>query len=362
MKRIIYHLPFEINKKRFSASQIRPIKILEAFEKAGFEVDVIEGSGNKRKLMIHKVKHNIRVGIKYDFLYSESSTMPTLLTEKHHLPIHPFLDFSFFSFCKQNGIKIGLFYRDIYWCFKEFDTSWKSCIARYFYKYDLFKYKQLVNVLFVPSIKMLDYLPFNLNLTTYSLPSGLHEKILVKSHCNSQIRILYVGGIGEHYDLKMLFKIIGKHEKYNLTVCCRESEWDEVREEYNEFLNDRISIVHLSGDDIVDLYSNADIFCLFMKPDKYWEFAVPYKLFEAIGYGCPILASKGTWVADFIQRNDVGFVCEYDENMLFDVLDNLAEKTELLDACIKKIKSVAIENTWEKRVLYIEQCLKKEYI
>ena len=53
-----------------------------------------------------------------NFLYSESSTMPTSLTEPHHMPTHPFLDFSFFYFCKRNGIKIGLFYRDIYWKFE----------------------------------------------------------------------------------------------------------------------------------------------------------------------------------------------------------------------------------------------------
>lgn len=42
MKRIIFHLPNKIDKNRFSASQIRPMKIIEAFKNIGYEVDLIE--------------------------------------------------------------------------------------------------------------------------------------------------------------------------------------------------------------------------------------------------------------------------------------------------------------------------------
>lgn len=71
----------------------------------------------REKKSINKIKSLIEAGEKFDFCYSESSTMPTLLTEKNHLPSHPFLDFSFFKYLKKNNIKIGLFYRDIHWMF-----------------------------------------------------------------------------------------------------------------------------------------------------------------------------------------------------------------------------------------------------
>lgn len=54
----------------------------------------------KEKKKIKKIKSNIKEGIKYDFLYSESSTEPTLLTEKNHIPLYPFLDFGFLKYCK----------------------------------------------------------------------------------------------------------------------------------------------------------------------------------------------------------------------------------------------------------------------
>ena len=105
-KRIIFHIPFKIDKKRLSGTNIRPVKLLNAFKELGYTVDFISGYGEERKKTIEQIKQNIKNGIKYEFLYSESSTMPTLLTEKNHFPRYPFLDFNFFKFCKNNGIKI----------------------------------------------------------------------------------------------------------------------------------------------------------------------------------------------------------------------------------------------------------------
>lgn len=48
-KNIIFHCPFILNPNAISASGIRPIKMLEAFKKLGFEVDVVSGSTSERK-------------------------------------------------------------------------------------------------------------------------------------------------------------------------------------------------------------------------------------------------------------------------------------------------------------------------
>ena len=102
--RLIFHIPLKIDRNDPSASQIRPQKLMKAFADLGWEMDVVEGSGRDRKQQIAKIKRKIRQGVHYDFVYSESSTMPTLLTEPHHLPIYPCLDFGFLSFCKRHGI------------------------------------------------------------------------------------------------------------------------------------------------------------------------------------------------------------------------------------------------------------------
>ncbi len=109
-KRCIFHIPNKLDEKSLSGSQVRPRMMIQAFKDIGYDVDVVMGYGKERKKSINIIKNNIKSGIKYDFLYSESSTMPTLLTEKNHLPLYPNLDFGFFKFCKNHGIKIGLFY------------------------------------------------------------------------------------------------------------------------------------------------------------------------------------------------------------------------------------------------------------
>ena len=92
-KRCIFHVPNYIDVHGRSGSQVRPLKIKKTLEGLGYEVDVVMGYGKERKKEIKRIKEKIRQGITYDFLYSESSTMPTLLTEKSHLPFYPNLDF-----------------------------------------------------------------------------------------------------------------------------------------------------------------------------------------------------------------------------------------------------------------------------
>ena len=350
MKRMIFHIPMKIDRKRASASQIRPIKMLEAFRDCGYEVEVIEGYGKERKRKIHEIKKKIKQGVRYDFLYSESSTMPTLLTERNHIPLYPFLDFSFFRFCKRHGIKIGLFYRDIYWRFLSKNISWKSRIAKYFYRYDLWQYKELLDVLFVPSFEMLKYLRNDLSMPCYELPSGTILSSIERVQNNvGTIDILYVGGIGVHYDVDLLMRVVAKRPQFTLTICCREDDWNLVKESYQDVLSENIKIVHKVGQELEGLYANADVFCLFMQPDVYREFAVPYKLFEALGHFCPIIASEGTWVAQFVQRNQIGFTAQYNEESINKLLEELANHPEKLVDCRNRMRQVALENTWQKR-------------
>lgn len=103
-KRCIVHIPNHIEKSGKSGSNIRPIKMKQAFEENGYLVEYISGYGTERKVQINKIKRNIRNGIKYDFLYSESSTMPTLLTEKNHLLRYPiFWILAFLNFARKTG-------------------------------------------------------------------------------------------------------------------------------------------------------------------------------------------------------------------------------------------------------------------
>lgn len=85
-KRCIFHIPNYIDKTSKSGSSVRPQMMIKAFEEIGYHVDYVMGYGKERKSQIEKIKRNIRNGVKYEFLYAENSTTPTLLTEKIIFP------------------------------------------------------------------------------------------------------------------------------------------------------------------------------------------------------------------------------------------------------------------------------------
>lgn len=357
MCRIIFHIPLKIDFNLKSASQIRPCKMIDAFKVLGYHVDIVEGDAKQRKKSIKKIKKNISDGIKYDFLYSESSTMPTLLTERKHFPTHPFIDFVFFKYCKEHGIKIGLFYRDVYWCFPGYITNWKTKIAKWFYRYDLKKYNELVDVLFVPSKEMIEFLPIKMKPRIEELPSGAEIKFtdLKSTNHNKQIEIFYVGGIGSHYDLSMLVKVIGESQNFHLTLCCRQSDWELIKDKYNRILSANVSIVHKSGKELDQYYESADLCALFVAPSLYWSFAMPFKLMEFLGRGVPVIASNGTKVAQFVTENDCGFSIDYTEEKLREFLLNI--NRDLILEKKQSVRRVAPSQSWEARVKFVRHCM-----
>ena len=88
---------------------------------------------------------------------------------------------------------------------------------------------------------------------------------------------------------------------------------------------------------------------LFVEPSLYREFAIPYKLFEYLGWGLPIIASEDTAVGEYVKKYNIGWTIPYTEESLKKLLDFLLANRE--DVLIKQenVKKVAQENTWEKR-------------
>lgn len=347
-KRIIFHIPVQLDRNHASASQIRPLKMIAAFQNIGYAVDIVEGPAKKRQAQIVEIKKNIRAGVKYDFVYSESSTMPTLLTESHHLPTHPCLDFGFFQFCKKNNIPIGLFYRDIHWCFINKNKDWKQRVARYFYRYDLKKYQKLVDVFFLPSLEMLPHIPFHFDGTVATLPPGGDEKEAIHSKTDNSINILYVGGVGGNYDVAPLLGAVSECPFVNLTLCCRPSDWEKVAAQLAPLLSENIRILHKQPEELPELYAAADLFSLFFHTD-YWEFAVPFKLFEAVSYQVPLLAAEGTWCGKFVHENRIGFEIPHRTDELIRVLNQIHDNPAVLQDFRNNLSRLAPQHTWESR-------------
>jgi len=362
IRRCIFHVPNNINLNTMSGSQVRPNKMIGAFKLNGYEVEVVSGYGKDRKKQIKKIKQNIQNGVKYDFIYSESSTMPTLLTEKNHMPIYPFLDFGFFKFAKKNGVKIGLFYRDAYWKFPLYKENVKepfASIAILMYKYDLKKYKSLVDVLFLPSKRMLNYLG---NISDYcsikSLPPGADERTCVEKK-GKELTLLYVGCIDRKlYDLTNILKSVEMHSDIIFNLCCRKAEWEENESYYNQFITNRVKIIHTSGDGLIPYYNKSDVCCLITNTSEYRAMAMPVKLFEYISYEKPILITDGSVGADFVKENKIGFVVEDNVGSIYEMLDFLLKNPEKIKGLEENLKRVHVQNTWKERARTVIELLK----
>ena len=358
IKRCIFHVPNNIDKSAKSGSSKRPLKMIEAFEENGYIVDVVMGYAKERKKQISDIKKNIKNGIKYDFLYSESSTMPTLLTEKNHLPTHPFMDFSFLKFCRKHGIKVGLFYRDIYWKFdfyKKSILSWQSMITIPFYKYDLYKYTKVLDILYLPSIEMKEVLPIRNRLENKykidALPPGCEKNELdEKKKENNVLNIFYVGGISEDvYNFEKLLAAVKGKEGIRLKICCRENEWNKQKESLIKYIDNNINIVHLTGNELSDCYKEADICSLIFEKSEYRKFAMPIKLFEYLSNEKPIIATKDTAAGKFVEKNAIGWTVEYDTEEIEALLERLRDNRYEIEKIKENEKNIVEENLWKKR-------------
>lgn len=356
-KRCIFHVPNYIDQTAASGSSVRPKKMLEAFQKKGYQVDYVMGYGKERKKQIEQIKKNIKNGINYDFIYAESSTMPTILTEKDHFPRYPFLDFSFFKFCRKRGIPIGLFYRDIQWKFDFYKSEvpfYKRMVSIPLYHYDLWRYSTLLNKLYLPSYEMRKWMGNNETLMKKQdvlMPGGdeLGRRIGEKKKIYQTLNLFYVGGIRNIYDLEEYLKAIQKCEFVNAVICCREAEWELEKERYEKYLNERIRIIHVTGEKLKQYYEWADICAVFIGDEEYARMAMSIKVFEYLSYGCPIIATKGTASGNFVEKNGVGWSVDCDYQSLEKCLKKIYKNQQVIEEKIDKIYSIQNQHTWSAR-------------
>ena len=356
----IFHYPFPVSPEGKSGSQVRPYKMLEAFRAVGYKVEPVTGFAKERKQKIEEILEQINKGRIFSFVYAESQTTPTLLTEPHHLPTHPRLDFGFL-YELHKTIPVGLFYRDIHWRFDQYrHLAWyKRALAVPFYHYDWYQYQRTVDHLFVPSRAMAQHLPSTWpvgNLSALPPGSSLNDGELGKSHKAGQgLNLFYVGGVTPPlYDLEPLFDFTQNLTFTELTLCCRQEEWFTSKICYQ--VNDTTTVIHASGNELDAYYARADLFVMLWQPHAYMDFAMPVKTFEAIAHGLPIITMSGTEVARFVLAEDVGWVVDSKEAFK-SLMKRLRDQPELLKRKRKRVLEVRQKHTWEARARQVAQTL-----
>ncbi len=352
--RMVFHAPYALNRTASSASGIRPVRMRDAFEALGYEVWEVTGTAKERAASAKKLRAAIKDGIQFAFCYSESSTMPTSMTESHHLPLHPLLDHKLLADLREAGIKVGLFYRDIYWAFEGYGTALnpvKRNAALTAYRWDLLAYQRALDVLYLPSMLMAPHVKVG-SLEKRALPPG-HDMPEIVEGPATGVHLFYVGGLGAHYKLPVLFaavhQLASEGVDVTLTACASADQWEAEKANYEPYMCDAIRVVHASGPALLPLYAAANASALFIEPNDYRAFASPVKLYEYVGQAKPVLASQGTLAGEFVETNGFGWTIPYTQEAAVETLRDLAEHPEKLRAQHEHLIERREEHSWLQR-------------
>lgn len=354
-KKCIYHYTHPIEENAIG-SGVRPYMMLNAFKSIGYDVEEISGYGKERKKKIKELINKIKNGERYDFLYSESLTEPTLLSEKKHFPLHPLIDLKLFKCCKRNAIPIGLFYRDIHWkydLYKKTVPLYKRCITIPLYRLDLIIYNKFLNVLFCPTKEFSDII--NVNIDKIVLPPGcvpnkdVIEQKKLKKNNDKKLSIFYVGSIVGRYDIRKLIEAVKLCKDVFLIICTPEEQWVEKSGEFADIICDRVSVIHKRSRELGRYYQDSDVSINCTESEPYYNIASPIKCKETIGYGTPIIVSSNLCVADEIVTNGYGWKVKNDVSDLVNLFSYLRDNPEEIMKKTKKTIDAIPLNSWEKR-------------
>lgn len=359
----VFHHPFPVSAEASSGSRVRPYQMMRAFEGLGYEVVAVTGYAQERHAAATRVLEDLKKGRKFDFVYSESHTLPAALTEPHHLPTHPRLDARFLAALKARKVPVGLFYRDVLWRFDGFAQHYpflKRIFATWFYEQEWRDILRVTDHLFLPSLEMAKALPTRWpNTNVSALPPGVESRTERERRqaapTSRPLELFYVGGVNPpYYDLRPLFRAVGGDDRLHLTICCRPAEWESVRERYPS--SDNIDVVHVSGKDLEGYYARADAVVILREPHPYLEFAMPVKVFEALAYGLPIITSDTGATATFLSSNSLGWVVGSIEEFR-DLVSDLLLDRSLFERAYARIAATSTCHTWDARARQVATTL-----
>ena len=217
-----------------------------------------------------------------------------------------------------------------------------------------------MDILYLPSKRMKKYV--DIPIICKELPPGCEARTLnEEEHCkkkvNQKLNIFYVGGISGLYNLTKLFQVVKELPFVKLVVCCRENEWKEHKAGYSRYLNDRVEIIHKSGEELEKYYAETDICSLFFESEEYRSFAMPIKLFEYLGHKKPVIATENTAAGEFVRENAVGWEVPYSEEDLRNLLKEINENKQTLEKMENNICNTLEKNTWKARAYQVEKDL-----
>lgn len=356
--RMLFYLPRQVEDAS-SGSLVRIRAMRQAFAALGLEIVDLAGPLSRRLPVMRTVQRQLRAGDRFDFLYLENSTIPLHLCEPRGriLRRHPFADAGFLAACRRAGVPIGVFYRDVWWRFRRDLTpaqQRRHWVRLPFYRLELELYRRFADVLYLPHLAMEALLPVR-PARVRALPPGADPDAASRVGPpaarlpGGPLRVFYVGGVGNFYELHSLVAAVQRTPGVELTLCCREEDWARARHGYPGVPDRRIRIVHTHGAGLLPHIRAADILSCHLRPNPYWRVTMPIKVIEYLGYGRPILAAADTNAGDFVAEQGIGWRCADDPRTLAALLARLRDGPDEVAAHQARIAAVRPQHTWTSR-------------
>lgn len=361
---MVFHAPYPLGERGLRASGVRPVRMRQAFTDVGYDVIEVTGRGSERARAVTDLIRRLEGGLRVEFGYGENSTMPTLLTEPHHLPTHPLVDLGLLRLLRRRGIPTGMFYRDIYWRFPEYTERVHPVIAagtRSAYHAELLVYRRLLDRVYLPSLRIADFVPHLRRSQVAALPPGGQ---IVDAPAppgppaaRRSFTVLYVGNLSPYYRMREMVRAVARLPGVRLLLCTPPEAWAAARAQYAPLLGDDVEIVHRAGDELGELFAQADVCSLMVQPSDYRDFAAPVKLYEYLGYGKPVLASAGTLAARTVEDAECGWSVPYDADELVAVLSRLRDHPDEVAAATGRVVAARSAHSWTARAQTVAEDL-----
>lgn len=366
--KVIFHLPFAYDPNGNSAPKIRPKLMIDAFAAAGCDVTEVTGPRAQRRAAMAQVRRRLAQGEHFDLVYSEAATIPTTIVEPGHWPPVPFLDFRFLRSLARAGLPIGLFYRDVYWRLPDYTQRvgrLAAAVLKTLYHWDLWNYRRFLKVLYLPSLRMGKCLPVFPLAKMKTLPPGC-KAVQSEVACDTwqpgqPLHLLYVGALGRYYNLDELLVamdlLAARKIPVHLHICTNKSQWEEYQRESGRPLPPGTQVHHESGAGLEALYRQSHISLLFMQPSEFRDNTYPVKLFEALSFGCPMIAARPSLASEFVAEEGVGWAIEYRAEDFAQLLERIysghhegqAPLQPNLTQASRRCREVAGRNQWADR-------------
>lgn len=343
--------PYQLNPDASLPSQSRPVFMANAL---GDELDhsLIISMGKNRFDNLNDKSINS--------LYLEMINRPFLVQRLIERNYDIWKDYRDLRKLKERGVRLGLFYRDAYWVNNLSDVGvhkWLRSPLGHLYRRDWIFIKEIFDVIYLPSLQLASILGEK-NINIYKeLPPGcvyegtngvVHRKKRARL-VNTIFRLIYVGAIiPPLYDISPALKLFGNRKGVEITLLVRSDQLNILHRYYRiEHYNNVRVISGVHGEALADYYRKSDAALLLYEAHRYRDAAAPYKAFEALGYGLPLLVNSSTAIADIVDRNSLGVILPKETESIgtYEILD-IRDKIESVR---NKVKEYALNNTWTHR-------------